>query len=742
MPRPMLVTFLIAMLFMSAAAGAGFAADPSADSGTAVFTPIAAVKALPPDEIAAAPTVRIRGVVTWSRPGSMFVQDDTAGIFVNITQAQERGLWPRELLAEPAVLGDEVEIEGTLDRGGFSPPVLPHAVRVAGPARLPVPRAVEPDRFFRGADDGDVVEVSGVVQNVVNMGPVWQLTLRAAGNTLLADVAKTAIPSDAEALVDSVVRVAGPTASVFTTRGEFIMPRVHVDRPEWLAIIEPARRDPFESPRLPLDGLARYRHEPVAGHRVRTEGVVVHALPGRAIFLQDGPRGIRVQTKSAEAYVPGDRVEVAGFVDRSGGVAGLANAFVRRLEAGPTPAPLDVSPADILDVNRSAATTALMASPGDYEGCLVRFPVTLVEVQRTIDGGILVLDAAGTVVTATTDEATLAGLRGLRAGSKLAVTGIVRIQWGFDPIAWPPRTADSMMLLVRSPADVTVVRTASWWTPRRLAGLVAAAAAALVGALAWVWLLQRQVGRQARALAAEMQSRHAAEVEFDAALRERNRLAANLHDTVLQTVTGIRFQLQACRAGSRSGDGDDDRHVRITERMVDHAIKQLRGTVWALHELPPTGRSLGEGLRVLAERLGEEHGMAVHCSEEGTSAQISDTVSGALVLVAQEALLNALRHAHASSIEVILRHEADGGIGLVVRDDGRGFETADLPGPSHGHFGVEGMIDRMQRIGGSLRIDSRPGAGTWVTAAVSAASLSHLSDRTVAGAAGLGSIRS
>lgn len=741
MRRQVFIIVLIGGLSLLAAPSVGMAADTTADSGEARLTPIAAVKTLPPEEIATGPTVCIRGVVTWCRPGSMFVQDETAGIFVNVAQAHDRGIWPGEQLAEPAAVGDDVEIEGTLDQGGFSPPVLPHTVRVLGPGSLPVPRAVTPERFFRGADDGDVVEVSGVVQNVVNLGSAWQLTLRTGGNTLLARVAKSALPFDAEELVDGVVRVAGPTAAVFTSRGEFIMPRVHVDRPEWLAVVTPPRRDPFEAPRFPLDGLARYRHEPVAGHRVRTEGVVVHAVPEQAIFLQDGPRGIRVQTKLAETFLPGDRVEVAGFIDRSGGVAGIANALVRRLAAVPVPEPLDVAPAAILDVNRRASVTGIMASPGDYEGCLVRFPATLVEVQRTGDGGLLVLDAAGTVVTASTDEATLAGLRGIRAESELAVTGIVRIQWGFDPIFWPPRTAEAITLLVRSPADITVVRAASWWTPQRLASLVAVVAVALSGAMGWVWLLRRQVGRQSRELAAEMQSRHNAEVEFEAALRERNRLAANLHDTVLQTVTGIGFQLQACRAGSVNAGEEDDHRARIAERMVDHAIKQLRGTVWALHELPPTGRSLGDGLRALADRLGEGHDQIVHCRTEGADVQVDDTNSGALLLVAQEAIYNALRHAHSSAIEVVLRHEADGTITLVVRDDGIGFETGDLPGPSRGHFGVEGMIDRMQRIGGSLRIDSRPGSGTLVTAVVGAAAVKDLYDRPIATTASYDSIQ-
>jgi signal transduction histidine kinase len=95
-------------------------------------------------------------------------------------------------------------------------------------------------------------------------------------------------------------------------------------------------------------------------------------------------------------------------------------------------------------------------------------------------------------------------------------------------------------------------------------------------------------------LAASMQHRQQSAVEFEATLRERNRLAANLHDTVLQTVTGIGYQLTACRAVDGTLAADAPRHLDIVDRMVGHAVEQLRGTVWALRATSPTDRPLAE----------------------------------------------------------------------------------------------------------------------------------------------------
>jgi signal transduction histidine kinase len=158
----------------------------------------------------------------------------------------------------------------------------------------------------------------------------------------------------------------------------------------------------------------------------------------------------------------------------------------------------------------------------------------------------------------------------------------------------------------------------------------------------------------------------------------------------------------------------------VADKMVGHAVQQLRGTVWALRTAAPSDRPLPEALADLADQVQGTHEAVIAVRSGGDPApRVADFVSGNLLLVAQEAMLNALRHGHASRIDVDLSFDAaTRRIGLVVRDDGRGFELGGQPGPRQGHFGIEGMRERVERLGGSLAIDTAPGSGTTVQIAV------------------------
>jgi signal transduction histidine kinase len=101
----------------------------------------------------------------------------------------------------------------------------------------------------------------------------------------------------------------------------------------------------------------------------------------------------------------------------------------------------------------------------------------------------------------------------------------------------------------------------------------------LAAALVWGATLRRQLTAQTRLLAAEMRSRRDAALEFEATLRERNRLAANLHDTLQQTIGGIGFQLDACEAAGGSHGAESSRHFAVARRMVGHAATELQGSV-------------------------------------------------------------------------------------------------------------------------------------------------------------------
>jgi len=220
---------------------------------------------------------------------------------------------------------------------------------------------------------------------------------------------------------------------------------------------------------------------------------------------------------------------------------------------------------------------------------------------------------------------------------------------------------------------------------------------------------------------AEATARREAALEYEITLRERNRIAANLHDTVLQSLTGIGFQLKACGKSVPTeavGDADSPAaHVAIAEKMVDHAASQLRGTVWSLRALQADGRPFSAALDDLADSLGAGHATRIAARVDPAVDALPMPVTGNLLLVIQEAIHNALHHGAPRTIDVAADVDRDAGtLTVTIRDDGPGFDMGSAPGPKQGHFGLAGMQERVSRLGGSFSIATSPGRGTHITA--------------------------
>jgi signal transduction histidine kinase len=240
-------------------------------------------------------------------------------------------------------------------------------------------------------------------------------------------------------------------------------------------------------------------------------------------------------------------------------------------------------------------------------------------------------------------------------------------------------------------------------------------------AVVWSLQLKRQVRRKTKLLAKEMRARRDASIEFQATLRERTRLATNLHDTLLQTISGLGFQIEACEAevASPPADGQPPGHLEVARRMVDHAAAELRNSVWALRSLPLNGMELTEALAAIARRLGAGHKTNIIVRTDGDLARVPDFIAGNLLLVVQEAIHNALNHGHPGSVTIeIVSLEGPDRISLTVRDDGSGFTIGTQVGVAQGHFGLQGMRERIERLDGTFSIQSAPGKGTTLRAEV------------------------
>jgi signal transduction histidine kinase len=234
---------------------------------------------------------------------------------------------------------------------------------------------------------------------------------------------------------------------------------------------------------------------------------------------------------------------------------------------------------------------------------------------------------------------------------------------------------------------------------------------------------ERQAARQRALIDDLIRTRRelAAAERREGTLAERQRLSMEIHDTLAQGLSSQRMLLQAAERVWESDPGKARTHVRGAASVAEHNLAEARRFV---HDLAPADLARGGGLvaalGALAERESGDHlTVRVHVDDGGRAPLLPDRVQSALLRIAQGALANVREHADASTAALTLTLLDDQAV-LDVTDDGHGFDPAVLPGaPSgvRGH-GLPAMRARLRGLGGTLTVESAPGEGTVVSAAV------------------------
>lgn len=207
---------------------------------------------------------------------------------------------------------------------------------------------------------------------------------------------------------------------------------------------------------------------------------------------------------------------------------------------------------------------------------------------------------------------------------------------------------------------------------------------------------------------------YAEQAEELAAMRERNRLAQEIHDTLAHTLTGLIMQLEVAASLLEAGRPKAEGALEALRRALASArqgLGEVRRAVQALYPELLQGLPPGESLRRLASQFGEQTGIAVAFRETGEPAALSPPVQAVLFRALQEMLTNAGRHGKARRVDILLEWSA-GDVRLSAYDDGQG--AADFtPG-----FGLLSMQQRAASFGGTVRVDNRPGEGFGVTVTI------------------------
>lgn len=656
-------------------------------ASAAEFTTAGAVRELLPAQAAERHPVRLTGVVTYFRSEKIpdfILQDATGG--VHVRQPKEGAL-----MVSP---GDEVEIDGVTDAAVYAPRVDAKAVRRIGRAELPLPIPVAAEELAAGYHEGSLVEVAAVVRAAFidpTIDPP-RLVLRLGTPVGSVDALVTRFGAgEPERYLDAAIRLRGVSLRQANRRNEPYRWMVFVHSVDDIVVINPPPSDPFALPLTRIDSLLAGGPQS-SRHRMRVRGVVTFA--DGLLVVQDGATGISVHPQGPLTARPGDEVEVVGFVLMGMYNPVLEQGLVRVVgHPGEPSAELPdlgaLKPRELAERDwRLIAITGTVGPP----------------TQRDERAGFSVRVDKYQIPVWLPDGVTAPPL-----GAQVRVTGVCDLAPGRDVILLS-KTATTFSLLMRSAADLTLVKPAPWWTRERLLTVLASVAVALLFALAWGFTLRRRVDQRSRQLAAEVRARHDAQVAYDATATERKRLAGELHDSLEQGLTGVALQLDAVALTL----SDPPPALTMARQLLTHSRSEVRAAVWDLNADAGEERDLPTRLRTLAERTVAGREVRVQVEVTGTVRPLPGVAAHHLGRIVQEAVHNALGHGKARSVTIILAFAPERVV-VTISDDGAGFDPATAPGPSAGHFGLQGMRERARKLAGEVAIASTPGSGTRLT---------------------------
>ena len=531
---------------------------------------------------------------------------------------------------------------------------------------------------------GSRVRVTGVVRDVFtdDVDPDWEhLVLDVHGRVIY--VASSICARTDRRLsdyLDATITVVGKVANLKAGSRRLLGNYLVADSPEDITVVQPANADPFDAP--PLGDITDISQPSVLLAKHRAEGQVLAVCHDRTFVLQtDDGRIVNVHPADGAAPRVGQFVEAVGQPDSDLFRLNLMRAIWRggtHSRASDVPEPLPTTAAKLL-LDQSGKRRVNIDAHGTA--------VTLTGTIRSLpapgnDDGIVHLECGDFVIPVDASSCPDVFAR-LALGTTVELSGICFMRTGSWSPSDPFPRIEGMTLVLRTPADVKVLARPPWWTPAKVLAAVAALLAAVFGFAL--------VKTNLRRIAANLK------------VQERTRIALELHDTIAQTLGGVSMEIDAG-------------HTSIASRMLQSCREELRNCLWDLRSRALEENDLNEAIRrTLTPQIGAS-GLTIRFNVPRQ--RIPDDTAHSLMRIVRELVTNAVRHGQATRIRIAGSLDGDRLL-FSVQDNGSGFDPASAPGALEGHFGLQGIRERVRKSNGELKIQSRPGDGTKVSVSLS-----------------------
>lgn len=455
------------------------------------------------------------------------------------------------------------------------------------------------------------------------------------------------------------------------------------------------------------------------GHRASIEGTVLYSEPGRTLFVRDETGAMQVFTSQPGLLQCGDRVRVVGFPAPGDFSAVLTDAVFERSGHA---SPVDGEAATVPEILNGKWNCDLVT----LEGKLVDHLFGANKQGVWLKSGDTLFDAYWMATNGTPAASQF------EKDSMVRITGIALVQG-----AEFGKGLQTFHVVLPSVAALTVLEQPPWLTSRRLLWTSVVLAGSILLGAAWVAvlakrkrLLEEEVVRRQRAeqdlqqahaelekrmtaeLHEEISRRERGEAEFQAVLKERTRIAQELHDTLEQGLVGIALQLDNVADVVSDDVGLAQEHLESARRLVEHSQAETRRSVWDLRSQTLEQGGLPAALQSVAAEMSRSANVPIEVVSHGKPLWLPVLIENNLFRIGQEALTNALKHARAGRISVRLDRQPEA-VSLEIQDDGTGFDVEQPTRDGH-HFGLQGIRERVKRLGGTLSIESAPNRGTQI----------------------------
>ena len=495
-------------------------------------------------------------------------------------------------------------------------------------------------------------------------------------------------------LIGAKVKIVGVPMATTTWRS-MLPPMLTLSTINPIDIIEPAETDPEKLP--------KFTSSQIVGRQRINGTVIVKAKEG--FYVRFKPDNKRMQIALVRPAVGqmmpaiGESVIVAGFASLCGYHLQFDEAILKTAQQNSSagsesedqnavvkslPIPklfTDESGNAKIDMNRHGSLVSIIGTVRDTP-------------PLSAEGRRLVVEDGGYRVGIETELIDLP--EWAENGSVVEATGILTVEYEQGASTYDLPHFRRFTLLPRDHNDFRLIRRAPLWTPQRLCIVIIVLLIAILWIVIWNRALRRLTEKRSEELYRERIAHKAAELK----VAERTRLAVEIHDSLSQTLTGIALQFE---------NGANETVVR---QMLASCRHELKSCLWDLRSRTFEEKDMTEAIR---RAIGPNAGNAkVDVRFNVPRCNLSETTTHAILRIVRELVVNAVRHGKATAVKVAGECHNET-ISFSVQDNGNGFDPSNAAGPTTGHFGLQGIRERIAGFRGNMTIDTAPGHGTRIS---------------------------